>query len=222
MGLKGIFKSLWSPLKLKFQRWKHQKTCIYSYQDLNVNVLPGVFSPIMYPSTEAFLDYVDELDLDQKTVLELGCGSGILSMLAARKGALVTASDINPKALDELTVHVRDENRNIIVVYSDLFENLHFHFDYILINPPYQSKAPTCIEERAIYAGEDFEYFENLFSQLKVRTLRETMILLALPEEAEQFAICRRAKLHHLKLKTMKIMTKGMNKTTIYRVVEGN
>lgn len=221
MGLTSILKSIWNPLKLKFQRWKHQKTCVYTYQDLSVNVLPGVFSPRMYPSTEAFLDYINELDLDQKTVLELGCGSGIISMLAASKGALVTASDINPVALDELTVHARDERQNIIVVYSDLFENLHFHFDYILINPPFQSKAPGSIEERAVDAGEDFEYFENLFSQLKVRTLRETQILIALPEEAEQFAICRRAKLHHLKLKTIKIMTKGMSKTTIYRVMEG-
>ena len=142
-------------------------------------------------------------------------------MLAASKGALVTASDINPVALDELTVHARDENQNIIVVYSDLFENLHFHFDYILINPPYQNKRPQSIEDKSTFAGEDFEYFENLFSQLKVRTLRETAVLIVLPEEAELFSICRRAKLNHLKLKTLKIITQGLNKSIVYRVVEG-
>jgi release factor glutamine methyltransferase len=222
MALKGILKSIIAPLKLKFQKWKHLKSQVFAYKDLEVNILPGVFSPLMYSSTKAFLDFIDVLDLDQKTVLELGCGSGIISMLAADKGALVTASDINPIALDELTVHSRDENKNIIVVYSDLFENLHFHFDYILINPPFQNKKPLSVEDKSVCAGQNFEYFECLFSQLKVRTLRETEVLLILPEEVEIFSICRRAKLNHLKLKTVKILTKGLDKFVVYRVVEGD
>ena len=220
MNFKNIIKAITSPFVDKYQAWVHQKLVVYSYNEQEVNVLPGVFSPKIHTTTPAFLDYIETLDLNQKTVLELGCGSGIISVIAANKGGIVTSSDINETALNELTVHVRDESLNIIVVYSDLFENLHFHFDYILINPPALPRAPKSIIDMANNAGEDFEYFDRLFSQLKVRTLRESVVLISLPERAELFSICRRAKLHHLKLQTVKVMHKGLDRVVIYRVVE--
>ncbi len=220
MNFKNIIKAITNPFVSKYQAWVHQSLVIYSYNGNEVNVLPGVFSPKIHSTTPAFLNYIETLDLNQKTVLELGCGSGIISVIAASKGGIVTSSDINEVALKELTVHVRDENLNIIVVYSNLFENLHFHFDYILINPPTIPKAPKSISDTAIYAGVDFEYFDRLFSQLKIRTLRETVVLISLPEKAELFSICRRAKFHHLKLETTKVIHKGLDRVVVYRVVE--
>jgi release factor glutamine methyltransferase len=220
MNFKNIIKAITSPFVAKYQAWVHQKLVRYSYNGIEVNVLPGVFSPKIHSTTPAFLAYIETLDLNQKTILELGCGSGIISVVAATKGGIVTSSDVNDIALNELTVHARDENLNIIVVYSDLFENLHFHFDYIFINPPALPKAPISIVDMANRAGENFEYFERLFSQLKVRTLRESVVLISLPERAELFSICRRAKLHHLKLETVKVMHQGLDRVVIYRVIQ--
>lgn len=220
MNFKEIIKSITRPFVQTYQNWKHEKAVVYTFKELKVNIVPGVFSPVIHYSTEIFLNYITTLDLSHKTVLELGCGSGIISVLSESKGGIVTASDINEIALTELTARVRDENLNVIVVYSDLFENLHFHFDYIFINPPYLCKQPTSINEKSTMAGENFEYFESLFSQLKVRTLRETEILMILPDEAELFAVNRRAKRHHLKLETKKVLNSGLNRAVVYRIVE--
>ena len=220
MGFKDIIKSITQPFIGRFQNWKHRKPVLFTYQNLEVNVLPGVFSPVMNYSTSLFLDYIQTIDIEGKTVLELGCGSGIISVLAESKGAIVTSSDVNEIALKEFTERVREDNLNIIVVYSDLFENLHFHFDYIFINPPFICKQPEFVNDQNTKAGENFEYFDRLFTQLKVRTLRDTEVLMILPDEAELFSINRRAKMHHLKLKTKKVITSGLNRGVVYRVVE--
>ena len=144
----------------------------------------------------------------------------LLSVYSESKGAIVTASDINEIALKEFTERVREDHLNIIVVYSDLFENLHFHFDYIFINPPILCKNPQTVIDQNNMAGENFEYFDRLFTQLKIRTLRDTEVLMVLPDEAELFAIDRRAKMHHLKLQTKKVLHSELHRGVVYRVVE--
>ncbi|MGB0805461.1 MAG: methyltransferase [Salibacteraceae bacterium] len=222
MNFKTIVKSVVKPFVDTYHSWLHRNPVEVAYKEVRVNVVPGVFSPKAYSSTTIFLDYLVELPLSGKTVLELGCGSGLISGYCASQGAIVTASDINDAALTELSAQARDNNWDIIPVYSNLFENLHFHFDYIFINPPYKPLASVTEEEMNVNAGVNFEYFDELFNQLKVRTLRDTKVLLFLPEEAELFSICRRSKQHHLKLKTQKVMHKGMNTGTVYRVEAEN
>ena len=166
-----------------------------------------------------FVTYLKSINLELKTVLELGCGTGLISAFCANKGALVTASDINDEALRELAVQSRNNHWNIISVYSDLFENLHFHFDYILINPPIKTEQTQSRLEFGNFAGIDFDYFQRLFSQLRARDLEKTEVLMFLPEETELFSINRKASEHYLKLKTVKVIRKGLGSGTVYRVV---
>ena len=91
----------------------------------------------------------------------------IISLLAAKKGANVTASDINQTALDFLETNACKNNLKLKIVYSDLFDKLkNLTFDYIIINPPYYPKTPKNIKEHAWFCGENFDYFEKLFVQL--------------------------------------------------------
>ena len=71
-----------------------------------------MFPPHYTISTKILLDYISNLDLKNKTLLELGCGSGIISLFAASKGALVTASDINKKALKALENSAKTSSSN--------------------------------------------------------------------------------------------------------------
>ena len=219
MDLHRIFRKITNPIVESYHNWYHKKPRIYSYNGLDVHVLPNVFSPISNNTTLALLNYVDTLQLNLKTVLELGCGTGIVSVLADSKGGIVTASDINDIALNELSIQSREDNRGIISVYSDLLENLHFHFDYILINPPYMPKSPKDVLEAAIMCGDEFQYFNRLFSQLRVRSISSTTVLMVLPEKAEIFAIGRRAAKHHLKLKTLKVNAIKGERVVVYEVV---
>jgi release factor glutamine methyltransferase len=77
-------------------------------------------------------------------VLEIGAGTGLSSLTAARVGAAVVATDLNPFALRLLGRRAREEGLEIALVRTDLAAGLG-RFDRILANPPY---LPTRPEER--------------------------------------------------------------------------
>jgi release factor glutamine methyltransferase len=75
-------------------------------------------------------------------VLDVGCGSGIVSVAAARAGAHVIAVDISPAAL----VNTRKNCAlnfvaGVEIMFSDLFESVEGQFDSIVTHPPYVDLA---------------------------------------------------------------------------------
>ncbi len=68
-----------------------------------VNVLldPGLaFGTGTHPTTSLCLEWLDSLDLQDKTVIDFGCGSGILAIAALKLGAKkVIGVDIDPQAI---------------------------------------------------------------------------------------------------------------------------
>ncbi len=166
--MRQLVKKITNPfLKWAFYRY-HSKPRKYTYRGISVSVPPGVFPPHFTISTKILLDYLNKKDLNQKKILELGCGSGIISLFSASKGALVTASDINPIALESLKISSQENRLPIQIVTSDLFDAIeeHINFDIIVINPPYYPKNPKNDKEKAWFCGENFEYFQKLFKQL--------------------------------------------------------
>jgi len=165
--MRRIIKRILDPfLKFGFSKY-YKKPRKYNYENIEVLVYPEVFPPHLTISTKILLDFIKPLNLQNKSVLELGCGSGIISLFASSKGANVTASDINPIALDALKIASKKNNASISILNSDLFDAIkNKSFDYIIINPPYYPKNPENIKEQAWFCGEDFEYFKKLFLQL--------------------------------------------------------
>jgi release factor glutamine methyltransferase len=70
-------------------------------------------------------------------MLELGCGTGIVALHAAKLGASVTAADISPIAIECTRRNAARNDLKVKVVRSDLFEDIRGSFDVVAFNPPY-------------------------------------------------------------------------------------
>lgn len=140
----------------------------YVYKGIMLQIPPGVFHPKYFFSTKLLLHYILHFSLQGKTFLELGAGSGLLSLMAVRRGATVTATDINPVAVECLKKNAVINHQQIRIVLSDMFGSLSKEaFDMVAINPPYYQKDPGNYAEYAWYCGKKGEYFQELFSGLK-------------------------------------------------------
>lgn len=70
-------------------------------EDVNVMLDPGLaFGTGTHPTTALCLEWLDSQSLHDKTVIDYGCGSGILAIAAAKLGARhIWAVDYDPQAL---------------------------------------------------------------------------------------------------------------------------
>jgi release factor glutamine methyltransferase len=175
--VKYIVGKTYKPLLVKYL----SKTRSYSYRGINLEVPPEVFHPGFFFSTRLLLRYVARESLHGKTFLELGAGSGLISIYAAKRGANVIATDINPVALQSIVNNAELNGVEIETVYSDVFRNLVPQaFDLIVINPPYYKKYPASNADYAWYCGENGEYFQSLFAGLNQYMSSDSVVLMVL------------------------------------------
>jgi release factor glutamine methyltransferase len=74
--------------------------------------------------------------------LEVGCGAGLVAMVAAAAGAQVTATDLNPHAVEVARRNAAQNRLRVDAVAADLMEGLAGPFDLVAFNPPYLPTAP--------------------------------------------------------------------------------
>jgi 2-polyprenyl-6-hydroxyphenyl methylase/3-demethylubiquinone-9 3-methyltransferase len=81
------------------------------------------------------LDYIDKLaHLAGKTVLDVGCGGGILSESMAGRGAVVTGIDLGDKALKVAKLHLLESGRKVSyrkTAVEDIAREEPHHYDVV-------------------------------------------------------------------------------------------
>lgn len=156
----------------------------YRYRGVEVVVRTGVFHPGLFFSTKILFDFLERIDLRAKTFLEVGAGSGLLSIRAAQRGAAVVALDISRAAVDNLAENAERNGVSIRIVQSDLFSELpKQRFDVIVVNPPFYPNDPTTDYERAWYCGSRFEFFEGLFRGLRDFIGKQSLVFMLLSQD---------------------------------------
>ncbi|HEY6505733.1 MAG TPA: methyltransferase [Chitinophagaceae bacterium] len=162
-ALRNIVAHTYKPLLVKYL----SKTRVYKYDGIRLEIPPQVFHPGFFFSTRLLLNHIKQFALQGKKFLEPGCGSGLISLYAAKKGAVATASDINPVAIEYLKKNSRYNQTTLTIIQSDLFKDIpEQSFDIIAINPPYYKKQPLTPKDYAWFCGENGEYFTALFKNL--------------------------------------------------------
>lgn len=137
--------------------WKRETTRNYvknlDIAELELKLPPHVFDPdpeITY-STSIILNNFP--DVKGKAVLDVGTGSGIIGMNAAKHGARLTvASDIDAKVLRSAKVNFEKNglDNDIVLIWSNLFQQIYSSFDIIFANLP-------------IWDEQTFETHQELF-----------------------------------------------------------
>lgn len=99
------------------------------------------FYEVYLPREDTYLmeKALAKYSLNGKKVLEIGTGSGYLSIFCAKRDAKVTAIDINNKAITYAKGKASTEKLDINFFQSNLFEKIDSKkkFDIIFFNPPY-------------------------------------------------------------------------------------
>jgi methylase of polypeptide subunit release factors len=122
-------------------------------QDVPLIVMPTVFNPKV-PRTGAFLASQIHAPLIGKEaeVLDLGTGSGVCALFAARHARRVVAVDINPAAIRcaGINIQLNRLEHKVELRQGDLFAPVaQERFDVVLFNPPFLLGPPSDDRDRA-------------------------------------------------------------------------
>lgn len=102
-----------------------------------VEINPGMaFGTGLHETTSLCIKQLEEIDLKNKKVLDIGCGSGILSVVAAKLNAEeVFATDIDPLAIEATIENSKLNNiKNIDAVEGSLLDKVTKKYDVIIAN----------------------------------------------------------------------------------------
>ncbi len=94
-------------------------------QAINLLLDPGLaFGTGTHPTTSMCLTWLDGHEVKNKTVIDYGCGSGILALAAKKLGAQsVTGTDIDPQAIQASDENARRNNETIPFALVKDFES---------------------------------------------------------------------------------------------------
>jgi release factor glutamine methyltransferase len=161
---------------------KRRRTTVVRAAGFELVVRPTVFHPRFFLTSEFFAGFLERLDLKGKRVADVGTGSGIIALAAARAGAAsVVAVDINPSAARAAL------DKRVSAVCSNLLSAVapRQQFDVILSNPPYFPDEPLDLADRAWNAGPGYRDIAPLFEQARARLAHGGVMYLLISSESD-------------------------------------
>ena len=113
---------------------------------------PTPYGRILWSSARCVADVVVRLGVRGARVVELGCGLGLVSLVAARAGARVLATDVDAFALGAVTRAAAEQGLTVECAYFDV-------------------TSPLALPEGDVYVAADLTYEERLTAAVGLRVL---------------------------------------------------
>jgi methylase of polypeptide subunit release factors len=138
------------------------------YLGLEIDVPAGVFPPT--PVSDLLGSAVQREVSPEDRVLDMGTGSGINAILAAKVAHEVIGVDINPHAVvtARRNAHANAVGDRTQFFESDVFESVSGAFDLIVFDPPFRWLKPRDMLERSM-ADEGYEALTRFMTQARDR-----------------------------------------------------
>ena len=167
-----------------------RRTTATEVAGLRFTVPPTVFHPRCFLTSPFFAGFIGTLDLTGLRVADVGTGSGILAIAAARAGAAhALAIDVNPSAVAAATdnAHANGFAGRITTLCSNLFENVSpdARFDVIFSSPPSFAGEPRDVADRAWHAGANYRDIAPLFGEARRRLARGGRMYVLLSSDSD-------------------------------------
>ena len=221
--MQGRIKKIIQPILASTYHFYLRKKRWYSFDGLRICVNPSVFHPGLLWTTHYLLSYLKTFSFKGKKVLELGAGSGLISLWINRVGAVVLASDLNPAAIESIEESSAQNKLSVKTIFSDLFDDIpKQEFDFILINPPFYPQPASNDRELAFFCGPDFEYFKRLFQGLKQYIHEESIILMVLSDTCDLLKIEELASIKGARMDLKDTQKRWGEKQLIYQINYSN
>lgn len=207
----NFFKWFYQP----FVHWYTNTERTHFYKDIIIKVKPGVAHPGFFYSTNFLLEFLEFINFRRKKILEIGSGSGLVSIVAAMDGANVTAIDICPLAVKNTETNIflnrqkiAEGNGNVTTILSDLFENVTPGiFDILLVDQSTFRKNSLKKENRLASLNSKLEYFQLLFSKCRNYMDKESEMYIVLSENFDFKTIQRILKENGIKMQIVSIQS---------------
>ncbi|MDO5852934.1 MAG: methyltransferase [Thermoplasmata archaeon] len=112
--------------------------------------------PEVYPPSDDSRLLIESLEVRPgEKVLEVGCGSGVVSIHCAKAKCFVTAGDINLRAVELTRRNARRNRVRIDVVETDVYSGVNGRFDTVVFNLPYLPVDEEGLLAKAWSGGPD-------------------------------------------------------------------
>lgn len=158
----------WLALRYRVVGRRYNRLVLEEIDGVPLLVLPHVFNPVLL-RTGAFMARavttvtLPAVPLGQRVrLLDMGTGSGVGAVFAARRGMQVVAVDINPEAVRcaRINVLLNQLDERVEVRQGDLSEPVSQEtFDVVLFNPPFYRGQPRGLIDHAWRGRDVFERF---------------------------------------------------------------
>lgn len=159
---------LWLRLRYQTLGRRHRRLVLERVDGVPLVVLPDVFNPVLM-RTGVFLarnlpspiPVADHTAVEPRA-LDVGTGSGIAAIFAARRGYRVIGVDLNPEAVRCARINVLLNNLEgrVEIRAGDLFKAVvNDRFDLVLFNPPFYRGTPIDRLDQAWRATDVIERF---------------------------------------------------------------